>query len=320
MDDPGLDRDELDHLLTWVQSGVVSRQQLVDLGATPHDIRRMLRRGKLVRVHPGVYVNHNGPLTWEQRAWCAVLVHWPAALARESALPNPAEDRPIHVAVDRKRTVKPVTGVVAHRTPDLDGRALWQRSPPRVALEHAAIDVAATKSDLLTRFRVFADAVQSRQTTARAISAVLEQRRGIPERQILLELLDDLTSGACSVLEREYLLLERQHGLSSSEADGTYRQAPSAVGGASAYRDVEYRPNHLLVELDGRVFHDTSVARDRDAQRDLEASVTDDDTTIRLTYGLVLRDGCQTIRHVATLLERRGWTGTFNPCQDCAVP
>jgi hypothetical protein len=187
------------------------------------------------------------------------------------------------VAVDRKRTVKHVTGVVAHRTPDLAGRALWQRSPPRVSLEHAAIDVAATKPDLLARFRIFADAVQTRQTTPRAISAVLEQRRGMPERQVLLELLDDLASGACSVLEREYLLLERQHGLPSSESDGTHRQAPGAVGGASAYRDVEYRPYHLLVELDGRIFHDTSVARDRDAQRDLEASVTENGTTIRLT-------------------------------------
>lgn len=92
------------------------------------------------------------------------------------------------------------------------------------------------------------------------------------------------------------------------------------MDGESAYRDVEYRPYLLIVELDGRVFHDTSMARDRDAQRDLEASVTDDGTTIRLTYGLVLRQGCQTIRHVATLLERRGWTGTFNPCPHCLVP
>ena len=67
----------------------------------------MLRRGELFRVHPGVYVNHNGPLTWDQRAWAAVHAHWPAALARQSALPSPPEDGPIHVAIDRKRTVQP---------------------------------------------------------------------------------------------------------------------------------------------------------------------------------------------------------------------
>jgi len=312
-----MDRAELEHLLTRVQSGAVSRQQLVQLGALPHEIRQLLRRGELVTVHPGVYVNHNGPLTWEQRAWCAVLAHWPAALARESALPSPVDVGPIHVAVDRKRTLKPVPGVVAHRTSDLDGRVLWQRSPPRVALEHAVIDVAATKPDLLARFRVFADAVQSRRTTAGAIARVLRRRRGVPDRQLLLELLDDLARGACSVLEREYLQLERRHGLPSSESDGTYRQAPTEVNGTSAYRDVEYRPYRLIVELDGRVFHDTSLARDQDAQRDLDATVTDDATTIRLTYGLVLRHGCRTASRVATLLARRGWTGTFKPCPQC---
>ena len=37
-------------------------------------------------VHPGVYVNHTGELTWLQRAWAAVLFAWPAALSHDSAL------------------------------------------------------------------------------------------------------------------------------------------------------------------------------------------------------------------------------------------
>jgi hypothetical protein len=112
----GLDEEGLEHLLTWVQDGVVARWQLLELGACRHDIRRMLRRRDLTVVHPGVYVNHTGPLTWEQRAWAAVLVHWPAALARESALPRPPSQAPIQVAIDVRRTVRRVDGVVAHRT------------------------------------------------------------------------------------------------------------------------------------------------------------------------------------------------------------
>ena len=46
------------------------------------DIARMLRRRDLVTVLPGVYVNHTGAQTWEQRAWAAVLYFWPAALTR----------------------------------------------------------------------------------------------------------------------------------------------------------------------------------------------------------------------------------------------
>jgi hypothetical protein len=88
----------------WMTTNGVEQIRQRAVGAS---IRYQKSTPQLVRVHPGVYVNHNGPLTWEQRAWCAVLVHWPAALARESALPSPAEDGPIHVAVDRSERSSP---------------------------------------------------------------------------------------------------------------------------------------------------------------------------------------------------------------------
>ena len=97
------------------------------------------------------------------------------------------------------------------------------------------------------------------------------------------------------------------------------RQRRAKVGESRAYRDVDYRPYGVIVELDGRPFHDTSLARDQDAWRDLEAKVGEDATTIRLTYGLVFRNGCRTIRQVATLLERQGWTGTFTSCPECGA-
>jgi hypothetical protein len=312
---PGLDRRELEHLLTRVQDGVVSRRQLVELGARPHEIRRMLRRGELVVVHPGVYVSHNGPLTGAQREWAAVLAHWPAALARRSALSRPASDGPVHVVVDRKRTVVPVKGVVAHRASHLDDRVWWQRCPPVMKLEHAAVDVAVTEPDLAARFTVFADAVQTRETTAQAIADALRQRRGVPDQRLLLELLDDLAAGACSVLEREYLRLADRHGLPNTEAEGVSRQAPAA--GRPAYRDVLYEQFDVVVELDGRAFHDNADARDRDAARDLDTLVREDRITVRLTYGQVLRDGCSTIDQIASLLRRRGWTGPVGRCPRC---
>ena len=64
-----------------------------------------------------------------------------------------------------------------------------------MSLEHAAIDVAATKSDLLARFRVFADVVQTRLTTATAIAEVLKTAARDPGPRVLLELLDDLACG-----------------------------------------------------------------------------------------------------------------------------
>ena len=80
MDSPAIRR------LMREQDGLVSRSQAQSLGATPSDIRRLLRRRQWARVHPGVFVDHTGPLTWRQRAWAAVLYAAPAALCAESAL------------------------------------------------------------------------------------------------------------------------------------------------------------------------------------------------------------------------------------------
>jgi uncharacterized protein (TIGR03083 family) len=70
------------------------------------------------------------------------------------------------------------------------------------------------------------------------------------------------------------------------------------------YRDVPYPDHGLVVELDGRAFHDSAAARDRDAERDLDARVADETTSVRLTYPQVVTDGCRTVRKIATLLER----------------
>ena len=67
----------------------MSRAQLLALGATDHDIARMLRRRELRTARPGVYVSHTGDLSRTQRAWVALLACAPAALSNESAAPGP---------------------------------------------------------------------------------------------------------------------------------------------------------------------------------------------------------------------------------------
>lgn len=297
-------------LMDLVQDGVVSRRQLEELGAAPHDIKRMLRRHELHRRLPGVYVEHNGPLTQAQKEWMAIHAHWPCALARESALPVPIPSSVIHVAIAANRTVKPVPRVWAHRTPDIDDRVDWGKAPPRERVEHALIDVAsARRHEPLAVFRLLADVVQTKQTTAAQVAAVLRTRR-VAGRTVMLEMLDDLALGACSVLEREYLRqVERAHGL----PDGR-RQAPGRSAGSPTQRDVHYDDHALLVELDGRAFHDNAKARDHDADRDLDARVDDDLTTVRLTYGLVLGSPCRTAARIARLLQRGGWTGQSHGC------
>ena len=68
------------------QDGVVSRRQALQAGLAGHDVTRLLRRRALVPIHAGIYVDHTGEPSWQQLAWAAVLLHWPAALTHGSAM------------------------------------------------------------------------------------------------------------------------------------------------------------------------------------------------------------------------------------------
>jgi hypothetical protein len=227
-------------------------------------------------------------------------------------LPASPRDGLIHVAIDHRRTILAPARVVVHRMTDFDERTNWMLSPPRVRLEHAAIDVASTKTSVADKFRVLADACQTRETTAGAIGEALATRRRVTGRPLLVELLEDLATGACSVLEREYLRLETAHGLPAAN-----RQQPDRLPGRTVHRDAPYADFGVKVELDGRAFHDNAGARDRDADRDLDTLVVDESLTVRLTYGQIFDRGCETIAKVAALLRRRGWPGPFMRCPDC---
>lgn len=310
------------HALFDQQAGVVARRQLLAAGTglDANDVRRKLRRGGLVALHPGVYANHNGELTWIQSAWAAVLLLWPAALCHQSAIRaangpcrRGSEDERLHIAVDRKRSVDEPDGVRVHRVVDLDAKVQWNRSPPRVRIEHAVVDVAAEARGEFQCVAALADAVQSRLTTVDRIKAALDSRSRIARRGFISAVLSDIAHGACSVLERGYLeRVERPHGL-----PGADRQVPASARGP-IYRDVEYASYGLVVELDGRLFHDNARARDSDLDRDLLAAV-EGRHSLRLGWGQVFDRPCVTAELVGNLLLKRGWEGPVLPCSDCAL-
>ena len=274
--------------------------------------------GIWVMVHPGVYVNHTGELTWLQRAWAAVLFAWPAALSHDSALraadgPGKHPEELIHVAVGRDRRIAAPPRVRIHRMTHLDTRTHWNLGPPRVRYEDAALDVGIASSTDLAALGVVASAVQSRRTTAARMLDRLDARLRTPRRAWLEGVLEDVATGACSVLEHGFLdLVERAHGLPRAE-----RQPRATATLGVVYRDVEYET--LIVELDGRLFHDSAAQRDRDMDRDLDAAV-DGRTTIRLGYGQVFDRPCATALRLEALLRQRGWRGSATPCGvDCPL-
>jgi hypothetical protein len=307
------------------QDGVVSRRQVLACGGDDDLVERRIRRREWGRVHPGVYVDHTGPLTWDQRAWAAVLLCWPAALSHDSALrahrPDArrdpgtgAADGPIHVAIDVRRRQAEREGIRLHRVTGLDGRVQRNRTPPRVRFEEAVLQVASDASDEATAVAVIADACQSHRTTPERLVSALRGRPRLPRRRFLMALLEDVATGAYSVLEHRYLArVERPHGLPTGR-----RQRRVRHGRAPAYRDVDYRGFGVVVELDGRLGHEQQADRWDDLDRDID-SVVAGDVTVRVGWRQVLSP-CRLAAVVGRLLAARGWSGALRACgPGCSV-
>ncbi|WP_426242004.1 hypothetical protein [Nocardioides sp. LHG3406-4] len=311
-----LDHDALVRLRA-AQCGVVARRQVLDLGGSDSDIERLLRRREWVRMHSGVYLDHTGVPTWEQRAWAAVLFYWPAALAGAAALRahgvrDVTDSKVIRVAVDGSRSVRSLPGLRVSRVSDLDRRAQFHLRPPRLRLEEALVQHASTL-DEVGAVAVLADVMQTRRTTPARVVAALDALPRLRRRAFLRSLLDDVASGAYSVLERRYLVeVERPHGLPAGR-----RQRRAVAEHGVVFRDVEYVATRTVVELDGRLGHEGS-ARWTDLDRDLHAAL-ENRMTLRIGWKQVL-DPCRLAATVARILAARGWRGRPRACREgCPV-
>lgn len=309
-----LDDDRVAALLAQ-QDGVIARQQLLALGAAPHDIKRLIRRRELTRVLDGVYVSHTGPLTPRQRMWVPVLAAGPAALSCASALPELSSAQ-VHLVIEHDRKVKVPPGTVLHRSRDVSARVSRHRSPARVRPEHAILDHMSEKlaaDDVAGAFYALTEVAHSRRITPDQMLDALAVRRRLPGRALIRDLLHDLRDGACSVLEREYLhRVERAHGLPRAD-----RQRVSTATGHRTSQDVPYPEYRFIVELDGRGYH-AGARSDADAFRDLAELARSREATLRITYGLVFDTPCRTARLLAEVLQQRGWPGSFQRCRRCA--
>lgn len=316
--------EEIERLLA-AQDGVIARRQALAAGCPPTTIRRLLRRREWAMVHPGVYVDHTGPLTWRQRAWAAVLFHWPAALDGWSALrahagpgPRQHDDRgPIEVVVDHARRPVAVEGIRVRRSRRFEEAVQLHLHPPRQRYDDAVLELADRCPDELQAIAVLADACGSRRTTAVRLQQRLSTMSRVARRLWLNAVLADVAEGTCSVLEHGYLTrVERAHGL----PHGRRQVAARDGAGRRMFRDVQYggrAPSWCqVIELDGRFDHDSAAARDRDLERDLDAALELTDT-VRLGYGQVFARSCSTAAKLGRLFQQRGWRGTPVACPSC---
>ena len=296
-----------------LQDGVANRAQLTLGGYTPTDIRRAIRRREMQAAHRGVYVTHTGPLTWRQRAWAAVLYAEPAALCGPTVVEprlTDATDGPIHVAIDHSRRLDPPPGVVVHRIVGLTSQMFAGERPPRLKLEDNALLQAREATSEIEVIGLLTDALGHRGVTTNAVRTALKRHPRLPRRSFVIDLLADADAGTSSVLEHGYLTrVERAHGLPIGR-----RQTARTTPTGTEFRDVEYEAYGLVVELDGRLNHESWRSQGRDADRDLDDLALGGRATARLRWHQVFGTQCRTAARVAQILRSRGWQSTPFQC------
>lgn len=306
------------------QGGVLARRQALAVGLTAENIDRLRRRNDLAVIHPGVYVDHTGEPSWEQRAWAAVLWGWPAVLSHSSAIAvvegssSPHRSGVIEIGVARDRRLFDRPGVAVRRSGHVRERTK-PGAPPRIRYDDAVLDVVARMERIDDLVAELGRVVQLRRTTPGRLQAALEGRDRIRHRHVMVGLLNDVATGATSALERTYLHdVERAHGL-----PGAHRQLRDRTWGGVVYRDALYEiaGRILLIELDGGQFHTTPRQRDRDLDRDLVARIERAAESVRLGWGQCAGRPCRTAGLIGAVMRGLGWTGEVGPCSPgCQAP
>ncbi|WP_285624083.1 hypothetical protein [Kineosporia sp. NBRC 101677] len=306
--------------LAETQGGAVSRQQMFGLGLTQGQIRALYRGGRWQMQFPGVYVTHSGPVPERTRVWAAVLYGGAGALAggrtalwlTQALTKAPAR---MEICVPAPRQIRAQKGMIARQARKLADRGDYMKSPPRLRIEHALLDVVRREDEVEAVAGLVLGTLQKRLTTAARVRAALATRERQRWRLLLGDLLREFDAGVQSPLESVFFRrVESNHGL----PQGVRNQPRVEADGRKRYRDVRYEAQLVVVELDGREAHPESEAF-RDMRRD-NAVVTAGEVVLRYGWRDVTKQPCLVATEVAEVLIRQGWAGRPRLCgAGCAL-
>jgi hypothetical protein len=279
------------------QHGALSVAELRLCGLSDDAIQVRADRGWLHRHHRGVYAVGHPRLTLCGRFVAAIKAVGAGALlshASSSAL-HRLEDWNEDLAVE---VTKPGTapgahrGVYVHRTlvPDEDVRlidGIPATSPARTLVDLAA-RLPPERLRRLVRQAYSLDLVTHRELVA--IVQRLRPRRGISK---LVRILEDGPVPTRSELEDIVLDLIAGAGFAPPDVN-----VPLVLSGRRVVPDLRWPAHRLVVEADGRMWHDNPVARAEDAERQalLEAS---GERVLRVTWHQALGGRARTVARIA---------------------
>ncbi len=258
-------------LLAATQSGVFARFQLLALGIEPTLIKRRLRSGHWARMAPGVYGLPGHRDTWDQQLWVTYLAAGTesnvshdaaAAVYRVDGFPKTA----LSVTVPHPQNLR-VAGATVHQSRYLP-RHHWVSLYGRrtTTLARTLVDLAATTSRLRLD-RAYESALLTEHLThakmARCFGELLlPGRKGMTK---LSSILDERGPGfvpAASELEHKLFDVCATVGLEP------VRQFPlPGRGDITGFVDAAFVEAKLILEADGRRWHDRVAAQRQDRAR-----------------------------------------------------
>jgi very-short-patch-repair endonuclease len=285
------------------QRGLITREQLIDLGLGRGAIEHRIRAGRLHVIHRGVYAVGHPNLTQKGRWLAAVVASGSdAVLSHRSAAELwgllAVSSGPVSVTVPLAR--QPGRGIEAHRG-TLVGNGVTERSgipvtsPVRTLLDLAAI---APRRDVAEAFRE-AESKRPRLLTAQELLAAVDSRPRRRGNASLRAVLAEAGYGrgiSRSVLESRFRSFLRRHRFPPPA-----RNVRMRIGILEIEADCVWPDQRLIVELDGRAFHDTASAFESDRARD-RALAVHGWTVIRVTWRQLEREEAQLARDLGQLL------------------
>jgi hypothetical protein len=299
---------------------VIASRQAAYAGLGRRQIENLVRAGRWRPLHLGVYAAFTGKPPRDALLWAAVLRAGPQAILSHqtsAGLYGILEDRSrlIHVTVPHAQHLRPIAGLVIHRS----SRILQTRDPgylpPRTMIEETVFDLAQSAISFDDVVSLLARSCQRRLTTPYLLAMTLEARPKMRWRAEIGFALQDVSNGVQSPLEHRYLRdVERAHSLPAAD-----RQAEAVKRGRRIFRDVRYRKYGVVVELDGRASHPDDQHWE-DKRRD-NAAAADGLFSLRYGWADITEHACETACEVGAVLSRRGWPGPLRKCgPDCRLP
>jgi hypothetical protein len=273
-------------------------------------LRHRCYSGRWRRVHHGVLVANNGPVSAGQRPWIAVLAAGDRALlAGATALAAQGLDglrsEVVHVLLPATcQETDPPAGVVVHRTrrlPEDDVR--WQRRPPCTKVPRSIVDAASWARSDREATLIVVMAFQQRLVRLHQVEEALAGMPKAKRRRLVAATARDADGGSHSLAELDVVRLLRRAGLPIPSRQVIRRDS----GGRRRYLDLYFDEWGLHVELDGRHHENPWQAwLDMDRQNALWVPGKRD---VRFPTWLMRAEPETFLARVRTALCELGWRG-----------